>query len=480
MIDYISDLIDLGDPSAQVTDVIQDDDTKYVFIEKKIPFMQCPVCGARMQSKGKRIKEINHPILQDGCKLILAVTVRKWHCPSCRTYEHDHYTFVEDRKRNTTLVPLMVLDKLKDLNTTARKAAEELNVSDTYVIETFMKYVSLPRLPFPEIISIDEVHMKFDQEDLYAVILMDFRSGQIIDILPNRYTQTLEDYFLHIPLSERKNVKIIISDMYKAYLSLSEIYFPNAKPIIDSFHVISLITGKINQYINQVKRRYREVDRKRLQEKNDRTNRSHKTIRKSRESWLLERYSWFLLKNHDDIDFTPRWHTSRKYGDRWFDPVSVERSFLELDPQFEKIRDLKELYVHFNQRHVNDPGSAEVELEQIIQTYRDSGIPMYKEIAETLSVNRKAIVNSFRYVSDERYGRKEDLLRRVSNGPMEGFNVLPKSLRRNSHGVSNFLYTRNRILWATRIDPAILAIPKSRKEIHNNTGRKRGPYKKTS
>lgn len=78
MTDYISDLIDMGDPSAKVTEVIQDDDTKYVFIEKKVVCMFCPVCDRRMKSKEKRIKQINHPVFQDGFKLILAVTVRKY------------------------------------------------------------------------------------------------------------------------------------------------------------------------------------------------------------------------------------------------------------------------------------------------------------------------------------------------------------------------------------------------------------------
>ncbi|HCK87234.1 MAG TPA: ISL3 family transposase [Erysipelotrichaceae bacterium] len=477
MKDYISDLIGLGDPSAQVTDVIQDDDTKYVFIEKKDRYMICPSCGARMKSKGKRVKEINHPVLQDGFKLILAVTCRKWHCEECNFYDHDHFTFVEDGKRNTTLVPLMVLDKLKDLNVTARKAAAELNVSDTYVIETFMRFVSLPRLPFPDIISIDEVYMNFDESDLYAVIIMDFRSGQIIDILPNRYTSTFEDYFFHIPLAERSNVKTIISDMYKPYLDFSGTYFTEASSIIDSFHVVSRINTKIKQYINQVKRRYKEADKKKLEEKNYHTNSSHKTIKKSRELRLLDNYSWFLLKNNDDIDYTPYWRNTRN-GGYWFDPIATEKAFMELDSNFKTIRDLKELYVRFNKNHINDSAGAMEELEQIISQYRASGIAMFRDIAKTLNTNKQAITNSFIYIRDEKYGRKEDMLRRISNGPMEGFNVLPKSLKRNSHGVSNFLYTRNRILWATRKDPSMLAVPKTRKEVHNNTGKKRGPYNK--
>ena len=65
MTDYISDLISLGAPSAKVTDVITDNDTKYVFIEKKDCCMYCSTCGSRMKSKGPRIKQIN-PCLHFG------------------------------------------------------------------------------------------------------------------------------------------------------------------------------------------------------------------------------------------------------------------------------------------------------------------------------------------------------------------------------------------------------------------------------
>lgn len=125
-------------------------------------------------------------------------------------------------------MPLLILDKMKDIGRTAASVAQDLNVSDAYVFETFMQCVSLPRLPLPDILSIDEVYMKFDKANLYPVILMDFRTGQIIDLLPNRYTQTLEDYFLHIPREERNKVNIIIFDMYDTYLDLAERYFPNA------------------------------------------------------------------------------------------------------------------------------------------------------------------------------------------------------------------------------------------------------------
>jgi hypothetical protein len=52
------------------------------------------------------------------------------------------------------------------------------------------------------------------------------------------------------------------------------------------------------------------------------------------------------------------------------------------------------------------------------------------------------------------------ILRRLSNGPIESFNNIPKNYKHISNGVSNFEYTRNRIIWATRENPSILGVPK--------------------
>ena len=44
---------------------------------------------------------------------------------------------------------------------------------------------------------------------------------------------------------------------------------------------------------------------------------------------------------------------------------------------------------------------------------------------------------------------------------MKPFNRKPKDLKRDSRGFSDFNYTRNRILWATRKNPSIKGVPKS-------------------
>ena len=60
---------------------------------------------------------------------------------------------------------------------------------------------------------------------------------------------------------------------------------------------------------------------------------------------------------------------------------------------------------------------------------------------------------------------------------MEGFNRKPKDLKINSRGLSDFNFTRNRILWSTRKNPSILKTPKSKNQIHSYKGKPRGKHK---
>ena len=143
---------------------------------------------------------------------------------------------------------------------------------------------------------------------------MDFSNGEIIDIVHNRWGSTLEDYFLKIPYEERKNVKGLICDAYRTYLQLPEKYFPNACTILDSFHVVRLITTQLQVYINKVMKKYQKRDEERRNQKNHDTNQDHKKIKPSKEVILLKNYRWVLLKNRDEITYSTRRYYHKLLG----------------------------------------------------------------------------------------------------------------------------------------------------------------------
>ena len=127
-----------------------------------------------------------------------------------------------------------------------------------------------------------------------------------------------------------------------------------------------------------------------------------------------------------------------------------------------------------------DPYEAEEELNSLINEYKASDIPLFNDFAEYLNKYRTEIINSFivHEVSRRTANEQETYYSRLSNGPMEGFNRKPKDYKRNSRGFSNFDYIRNRILWSTRKNPAILGVSKTYKQIKSYKGKPRESYKK--
>ena len=124
---------------------------------------------------------------------------------------------------------------------------------------------------------------------------MDFVTGDILDIIESRRKTYTESYFLSIPLEERNNVKYVCCDMYDPYINYSVKYFHNASVITDSFHVLQWLLRLINDYINKVKKRYQAKDKNRLEEKNFQNNLDCKTIKESKEVFILKKAKCVLM-----------------------------------------------------------------------------------------------------------------------------------------------------------------------------------------
>ncbi len=470
-----------NDGDIQIDDVIIDGNTKFIHISRKVIPTYCPICSSRMHSKGIYVRTVNHQILQDNTKLVLIIHQRKWKCTynSCSCYMNETFPFLDRYSHCTNLIPLLVLDALKDLNRSAVSVAKQFSLSDTQVHDIFTAYVDLPRLELPAYLSIDEVFLNISESDKYALVLMDFVTGEIIDILHNRWESTAQDYFYSIPYEERKNVLVVISDAYKSYLDYPEKFFPNAISILDSFHITKILINSLNTYINQVMKRYQERDKKELEKKNHDSNRDNKTIKDSLEVRLLRSYRWILLKNRDDINYSYNRHY-HKLLKMNVDTYTLEMMFFDLDDNFRALRDMKEKFISFNHTVFEDEDNASNALTSLIIEFKASNLRIFREFALTLDKYYKEIIRSFTTLEVKRKSIDEQdaYYARLSNGPMKSFNRKPKDFKRNSRGFSNFDYTRNRILWSTRNNPPIRGVPKTRDQIHSYDGKPRGKYNK--
>lgn len=70
-----------------------------------------------------------------------------------------------------------------------------------------------------------------------------------------------------------------------------------------------------------------------------------------------------------------------------------EDSLFMIDPTLRELRDLKELYISFNNRNVGKPMDARIELDRLIDRYLHCGNPMFYDFACLLIKNHAYIIN---------------------------------------------------------------------------------------
>ena len=449
----ITELLNLEDSDIIISDITIQGNTKTLTLETKPYAHFCPSCGFKMHSKGVKKRTIKHPILQDSYMLTLILKQRRWKCtnPACAYDISESFKFVNKRRRTTNATDMLIVTAYRNLMETSSSIANRFHVSDTHVLEVFDRYVKMDRLPLTDAICIDEVFLDMDEHCKYALVIQDFHTGDPIDLLHSRRANVTEPYFVSIPPSERNAVKYLISDMYNQYISYVDKYFPNAVSVIDSFHVIQWITRLIDNYIRQLLRKYRQRDKER-EEQLSFDQQKPVSLPPSDEVYLLQKYRWLILSSQANI----KYHTDPRMDSHFhclMNTFDYEDALFRIDPKLRDFRDLKEIYIQFNNRNAGFPIKAREELDELIPMYKSSEHEIFRDFGALLEKYEDYIINSFIMVEKHGAGKVYDS--RLSNGPIESINRKVKDLKRLGRGFRNFEHFRNRFLYASRRSPVL-------------------------
>lgn len=312
-------------------------------------------------------------------------------------------------------------------------------------------YVKMDRLPLTGAICIDEVFLDMDEYCKYALIIQDFHTGDPIDLLRSRRTNVTEPYFVSIPIEERNAVRYLISDMYNQYISYVEKYFPNAVSVVDSFHVIQWITRLIDNYIRQLLKKFRQRDRE-LEEQLSYEQQRAVSLPPSDEVYLLQKYRWLILASQSNI----KYHSDPRMDSHFrclMNTYDYEDALFRIDYRLKEFRDLKEIYIQFNNRNPGNPVKAREELDELIPLYQSCKHEIFRDFGNLLEKYEDYIINSFIMV--EKHGFGKIYSSRLSNGPIESINRKVKDLKRLGRGFRNFEHFRNRFLYAARKAPVL-------------------------
>ena len=238
-------------------------------------------------------------------------------------------------------------------------------------------------------------------------------TGQFLDILPSRKTRDIKAHFLgRYSLKSRKKVETITVDMNAGYIGLIPAIFPQAKIIIDRFHLIQLLNRSMNKTRIQVTNQF-----------NTSKGEDKKKYRR------LKRYWQLFLKKEMTLSYT-EYHSFPMFGLRLEPAILAE--MLDYNPLLRSTYRLYQDLMHALRQNDID------QFQGILAQNEEN-------ISETMKTSLKTLRKHLPYIQNT-------LASPYSNGRLEGINNKIKVLKRVAYGYRNFFNYKSRILLHFNID----------------------------
>ena len=346
----------------------------------KSDYCACPHCNSKnIVKNGSRIRKIKYIPIQNY-NIELELNVQRHICKECKKTFSASTNIVSDNSSiSNNLKYTVALELQKNISLTS--IAKRYNISISSVQRIMDNCYS---------------DFKVNKEYLPEAIC--------IDVVEDRRLHSLTEYFSRFSLEARNNVKYICMDMYTPYISLVNSIFPNAKIVIDKFHIVNLVNSAFNQTRISIMNSIQD----------DSLKRKFKLFWKS----LLKYYPDLCQVNYYCQSF------KRKLSSK--DKVDY---LLEKSPELE---------ANFNV------------YQDIIQAIRDNNFKRFESIVKKYLANKekisKKMIIALRTLKKYMKYIENMFESNITNGVIEGLNNKIKSIKRTAFGYSNFSNFKKRIL----------------------------------
>ena len=403
-LNFITNILGIKDKNIIILDYLDAGTHKEVIAKLDYPAPKCHNCQGQM-AKYDFQKESKIPYLEcAGFKTLIRLRKRRFCCKDCGKIAVSETSLVKKNHQIATVVKQKITQKLiEKLPMTA--IAESLSVSTSTVIRQLHKFKFKTDLNYlPEHMSWDEYSFK---KGKMSFIAQDYDTRKIVAILDGRTQATIRNHFLRYSRETRSRVKVITMDMFSPYYDIARKLFPNAKIVLDRFHIVQHLSRAMNRVRIQIMNQF---------------------DRKSHEYKALKRY-WKLIQQDS-------YTLSRK---RFYRPTFrahlTNKEILEkLLSYSQDLRDHYELYqlllFHFQEKH------ADYFFELITESISAVN-PIFQTIFRTFLRDQDKIINALELP--------------YSNAKLEATNNLIKVIKRNAFCFRNFENFKTRILIALNI-----------------------------
>jgi transposase len=236
--------IPLDLPDVRILEVSKTEQEGWLIrVESTVGSATCHKCGQKItefHAMGERLLVRHLPLFEIPVRIELRP--KRYRCPDCdggptTTEQPDWY---QRRSPNTKAYEQWLLRLL--INSTVTDVARKLNVSEDTVsgvldrwVETAVDWSTFLSIA---VIGIDEISVKRGHRDYIAIVTTKTATGVVIlGVLGDRKKETVLAFLESIPESLKATVETVCTDMYQGYVNAVAAVLPQAKIVVDRFHV---------------------------------------------------------------------------------------------------------------------------------------------------------------------------------------------------------------------------------------------------
>lgn len=229
-------------PQYRVLKVNETEHDYHIFTEIAAENVPCPHCHSmKIQRWGTR-EILFKDLPMHGKRVGMYVRARRIRCDECgRTFQEPLPALAEKRLMTMRLIRWIGQQSLKRPFTSI---ADEVGLDEGTIRNIFRDYVNELEAQFevetPTWLGIDEIHIGKPR-----CVVANIESKTIVNILPDRNKKTVAGYLNALP--QRKRVKYVTMDMWTPYRDAAGALLPQAKVIVDKFHVLRMANTAMEQ-----------------------------------------------------------------------------------------------------------------------------------------------------------------------------------------------------------------------------------------
>ncbi|WP_150153762.1 ISL3 family transposase [Fusobacterium nucleatum] len=372
----------------------------------KSDYCAYPHCNSKnIVKNGSRNRKIRYIPIQNY-NIELELTVQRYICKDCKKTFSPSTNIISDNSNiSNNLKYAVALELQKNISLTSIAKRYNISISSVQrIMDNCYSDFKVNKEHLPEAICIDEFKSVKNIDDAMSFVFADYKSKNIIDIVEDRRLHSLTEYFSRFSLEARNNVKYICMDMYTPYISLVNSIFPNAKIVLDKFHIVNLVNRAFNQTRISIMNSIQD----------DSLKRKFKLFWKS----LLKYYPDFCQINYYCQSF------KRKLSSKDKVDYLLEKS-PELEANFNIYQDIIQAIKHNNFKR----------FESVVKKY----LSTKEKISKKMMIALKTLKKHMNYIENMFESN-------ITNGVIEGLNNKIKLIKRTAFGYSNFSNFKKRIL----------------------------------